>query len=214
MNFKKYLTVLVILAVIQLGFPVGLFVYEDYMQKEIVQKGKQYTLSYTHISHFTKKGISLDTGEIYTVDYEVGQDIRNDNYYDGAYMYHDTLSVYSEVVIEEKEDGTVRFFSVSDDKELTKYNWFEVHGNFRINLADYEFVNESFGIKEFYDLGILLSEDTTNDTTFESFMQSKDGYYNGIWHIPLEGKVTLCVYDGYTEISEFYIGDELILKLK
>ena len=69
--------------------------------------------------------------------------------------------------------------------------------------------------KELFEAAILFSEDETNDVkTFESFMKTEDGVYKTIWDIPFEGKVTLKVYKGIAIISEFYIGEELVLRHK
>lgn len=209
MKNKKALVLLIALSLIQLLFPVSLLVYEDIMMDKVIEKGQSYTLDYTQITHFNKAAIGLDTDEIYTVGYRWDYKNRED-----GYIPHDTVSVYSKVGIREKEDGSIEFFDTEGDGELTKYNWFHTYDALRLRLDEYEFVRADFGMKELFEAGLYLSEDTTNDTTFEKFMQSEDGYYNGIWHIPFEGRITLKVYNGFAKISEFYIGDELVLRYK
>lgn len=209
MKNKKALAVLIALAIIQLIFPVSLFVYQSAAEQNIIEKGKRYTLNYTEISHFTKEKIGVDTDEIYSV-----------KWYDpdaAEYVYDAAICLYSKVRIEEKADGSFEFFDAeqgAEDDKLTDYNWFRPHEAFGFDVDDFEFVSDEMGIKELYDLGFYLSEEKPDDLTYEDFMTSKDGYYTGMWNIPLEGKVTFCVYKGFAVIDEFYIGDELIMKRK
>ena len=65
-----------------------------------------------------------------------------------------------------------------------------------VELANYvsdEYVDESFDVDGFL---------------------AEDGYYGGFYMVPFEGKITLKVYNGFAKITELYLGDELILKLK
>ena len=212
MKSKKCLIVLIALAVIQLAFPVSFFAYEKAVEKAAVEKGESYTLRYMNITHFNRKSISLDTEEIYAVGYETDWDVATEYYENEKYIYRDTLSLYSKVVINKNADGEAVFFDAeAEGAQLTEYNWFRTYDVFHLNPEDYEFIPEGFGIKELYEIGILLSRDETNDLTFEQFMKSEDGYFNGIWHIPLDGKVTLKVYKGIAVISEFYIGEDLVM---
>ena len=52
MKNKKGLIVLVVLAVIQLAFPVSFFAYEKAIEKVTIEKGESYTLRYMNITHF------------------------------------------------------------------------------------------------------------------------------------------------------------------
>lgn len=215
MKNKKGLIFLLVLALIQLAFPVSVFAYEKAIERSVIEKGESYTLRYMNITHLNKEKISLDSDEIYAVGYETDWDVAEKYYEDEYYIYHDVVSLYSKVVINKKPDGDVMFFDAeAEGVELTKYNWFRTYKVFHLDIADYEFVSDEFGMKELYDLGIFLSKDETNDLTFEQFMKGEDGYYSGIWHIPLGGRVTLKVYNGVGLISEFYIGDQLVLRHK
>ena len=206
---------LVVVAVLQLAFPVSFFVYENIMTDRIVEKGKSYTLDYTCMTHFNREFISLDTKELYTVGYDWDYKKSKAKQEDKYYIPYNSLMNYHEVGIREKEGGGVSFFDVEKEKDsVTEYNRFYVYNALQIDLDDYEFVRPDFGLKEMYDLCLLLSDDSTNDITFEEFMHSEDGYYNGLWHINIEGKITLKVYDGYAKISEIYMGDELVLRYK
>lgn len=209
MKNKKAVALLITLSLIQLLFPVSLLVYENKAVDKVVEKGRSYTLGFTQITHINRAVMSIDTDEIYTVGYDWYYDENHENN-----IPYDTIGVYSKVGIREKEDGSIEFFDAEGYRTLTCYNWFSTYDAFRLRLDEYEFVREDFGIKELFEACLYLSEDTTGDTTFESFMKSEDGYYNGIWHVGLEGKITLKVYNGMAKISELYIGDELVLRYK
>lgn len=209
MKNKKALAVLIALAIIQLIFPVSLFVYQSVTEQNIIEQGKKYTLNYTEISHFTKEKIGVDTDEIYSVKW-YDPDIDE-------YVHDAAICLYSKVRVEEKADGSLEFFDAeegTEDNRFTDYNWFISHEVFNFDIDDFEFVVDEFGMKELYDLSFYLSEEKPKELTYEEFMTSKDGYYTGLWNIPIEGKITLCVYKGHAEISELYIGDELIMKHK
>ena len=215
MKNKKGLIILVVLAVIQLAFPVGFFVYEKAVEKAVVEKGESYTLRYMYITHFNKKSISLDTDEIYAVGYETDWDVAGEYYEEENYIYRDTVSMYSKVVISKNSDGNIMFYDAeAEGAELADYNWFSTFDVFHLDPEEYEFVPDNFGMKELFELGMFLSRDKDEDLTFEEFMKTDEGYFKGIWSIPLDSTVTLKVYKGVAIISEFYIGDELILKHK
>ena len=215
MKNKKGLIILVVLAVIQLAFSVGYFAYEKSVEKSVIEKGESYTLRYMNITNFNKSSMSLDTDEIYAVGYETDWDVAEEYYEDENYIYSDTVSLYSKVLISKNADGSIMFYDAeTKGAELTDSNWFSTFDVFHPDPADYEFVSEDFGMKELFDLGMLLSKDKDENLTYEEFMRTDDGYYKGIWSIPLDGTVTLKVYKGIGIIDEIYIGDQLIMKHK
>ncbi len=215
MKNKKGLIILVALAIIQLAFPVGYFAYEKAVERSVIEKGEGYTLRYMNITYFNKSSMFLDTDEIYAVGYETDWDVAERYYEDENYIYRDTVGLYSKVVINKKPDGSIMFYdAAAEGAELTDYNWFTTFDVFHLDPADYEFVNYDFGMKELFELGVLLSKDEDNNITFEEFMETEDGYYRGIWSIPLKGTVTLKVYKGIGIIDEIYIEDQLIMKHK
>ena len=215
MKNKKGLIILVVLAVIQLAFPVGFFAYEKEVERAAIEKGESYTLRYMNITHFNKKSIHIDTDDIYAVGYETDWDVAEKYYEEENYIYRDTVNLYSKVVINKTADGNVMFYDAgAEGVELTDYNWFGTYDVFQPDPAEYEFVPEDFGMKELFDLGMLLSKDKDDSLTFEEFMETDEGYFKGIWSIPLSGTVTLKVYKGVAVIDEFYIEDQLIMKHK
>ena len=215
MKNKKGLIILVVLAVIQLAFPVGFFAYEKTVEKITIEKGESYTLRYVYITHFNKKRISLDTDNVYAVGYETDWDVAEKYYEEENYIYRDTVSLYSKVVINKKDDGSIMFYDAeTEGMELTDYNWFGTYNVFRLDTEEYKFIPEDFGMKELFEIGMFLSKDKDESLTFEEFMETDEGYFKGIWSIPLNSTVTLKVYKGTAVIDEFYIGDQLILKHK
>lgn len=215
MKNKKGLIILVALAIIQLAFPVGCFAYEKAVERSVIEKGEGYTLRYMNITYLNKSSMSLDTDEIYAVGYETDWDVAESYYEDENYIYRDTVSGYSKVVISKNADGSVMFYDAeANGTELTDCNWFSTFDVFHPDPADYEFVSEDFGMKELFELGMLLSKDKDEKLTFEEFMKTDDGYYKGIWSIPIGGTVTLKVYKGIGIIDEIYIEDQLIMKHK
>ncbi len=209
MKNKKIIAALVVLSLLQLVFPLSLIAYERGFIANVLEKGESYTLYYTHINNMNKAVMHTNIGNRYTVGYRwwgEDEDVR----------HYDTLNYYYKLGIETAEDGLVDFFEADkSEKVLTDYNWFYKYDAFDIEFEDYEFVSSDFGMKEFVETSILICEDDSNDVpTFEKFMKTEDGYYNNIWHVPFEGKITLAVYKGIAVVSEFYIGDELILRHK
>ena len=212
MKAKKTVAILVLFALLQFMFPAALIVYEDSFMKNIVKKGEKYTLDYTQIVSMNKGHLSTNADERYTVGYTWDFENAEENA-----LPYDTVSVYHEVGIEKKEDGTLSFFDTNNSgKRLTDGNWFRTYGAFGLDFADYEFVSDGFGMKEFFELGLFLCDDKYNDTeSFEEFMKTdNEGFYPTLHHISLDGKFVLSVYKGMAVITEFYIGDELVLRHK
>lgn len=212
MKNKKVIAFLLVFSLLQLIFPVAVIAYEKNYISNVIEKGEAYTLRYTQINHFNKAVMWLNTDELYTVTEENRwQEINPPDEY-----YYDTVDMYPNIGIEKAKDGSIDFFDADTNKnKLTDYNWFHTYDAFDIDLENYEFTDENFGLEELFELGLYLCEDEYNDTTdFEKFMQTEDGSYNGLHHIELEGKIVLSVYKGFGIIKEFYIGDELILRHK
>lgn len=207
MKNKRMLAALLAISLLQLIFPLVLIAYEGGFYSDVLEKGESYTLYYTHINSMNKGVMHTNIGNRYTVGYRwwgEDEDIRDS----------DTTDYYYKLCIENAEDGKVDFYE-TDKRELTDYNWFYRYNAFEVNFDDYEFVRDDFGMRELVETSILITEDETNDvTTFEKFMTTQDGYYNTLWHIPFEGKVTLKVYKGIAVVGEFYIGEELVMKHK
>lgn len=207
MRNKKMTAVLVAISLLQLIFPFTLIAYEKSFMADVLEKGEAYTLYYTHINSMNKGVMFTNIEDRYTVGYRwwgEDEDVRD----------YDTLAYYYKVGIETAEDGLVDFFE-TDKKELTDYNWFYKYDALDVDFENYSFVKDDFGMKELFEAAMLFSEDETNDVkTFESFMETEDGVYKTIWDIPFEGKVTLKAYKGIAIISEFYIGEEPVLRHK
>jgi len=213
MKNKKVIALLVALCVFQLAFPLSFMVYESVSMNNVIEKGKSYTLEYSKIRYFTKDRIYLNTDELYTVGYTM--DIEQLKGY-STYIPQNTLSMYTKVVINESEDGTIEFFDAEayDKSLLTKENWFNTYSLFHINFDEYEFVNEEIGLRELVELANIVSDEYVDDRFDVDAFLSEDSYYGGFYIVPLEGKITLNVYDGFAKITELYLGDELILRLK
>lgn len=213
MKNKKVIALLVVLCVFQLAFPLSFMVYESVSMNNVIEKGKSYTLEYSKIQYFTKDRIYLNTDELYTVGYTM--DIEQLKGY-STYIPQNTLSMYTKVVINESEDGTIEFFDAEayDKSLLTKENWFNTYSLFHINFDEYEFVNEEIGLRELVELANIVSDEYVDDRFDVDAFLSEDSYYGGFYIVPLEGKITLNVYDGFAKITELYLGDELILRLK
>ena len=213
MKKKAVVILLVAVAVCQLLFPLSFIAYEKVTMNAVIEKGASYTLEYTRFYDFDKNIITLNTDDWYTVGY-VWDKTKLIEYED--YIPNDTLSMYNKVVINEKEDGTLEFYDAETcDKSLVKKdNWFYIHSTFHITLDEYEFVNDDFGLREL----VLLANDVGDNYVEEHFdidnFLSEDSYYGGFYMVPIEGKVTINVYNGFAKITELYIGDELVLKLK
>lgn len=213
MKNKKVIALLVVLCVFQLVFPLSFMVYESVSMNNVIEKGKSYTLEYSKIQYFTKDRIYLNTDELYTVGYTM--DIEQLKGY-STYIPQNTLSMYTKVVINESEDGTIEFFDAEayDKSLLTKENWFNTYSLFHINFDEYEFVNEEIGLRELVELANIVSDEYVDDRFDVDAFLSEDSYYGGFYIVPIEGKITLNVYDGFAKITELYLGDELILRLK
>lgn len=197
-------------ALIQLIFPVSIIAYENSLMKTVVEKGEKYTLDYGQIIHMNKTYMYLDTEELYSVEERYASVSEDYDYYGGW------LGGYNKVGIETDEKGKVHFYDTDDlSVGATDYNRLKYDYNlFYLYFEDYEFVNPDFGLKELAELGILLCEDEVRPIdSYEEFMYD-EGYIGQLYQMPLDGKVTLCVYKDYAVVSELYIGDELILRHK
>lgn len=210
MKNKKTIALLLVVALIQLIFPVSIIAYENSLMKTVVEKGEKYTLDYGQIIHMNKTYMYLDTEELYSVEERYASVSEDYDYYGGW------LGGYNKVGIETDEKGKVHFYDTDDlSVGATDYNRLKYDYNlFYLYFEDYEFVNPDFGLKELAELGILLCEDEVRPIdSYEEFMYD-EGYIGQLYQMPLDGKVTLCVYKDYAVVSELYIGDELILRYK
>lgn len=210
MKTKKAVAILVVVSLIQLVFPVAVIAYERNYMKGIIEKGERYTLNYTEINHFNKGYLNTNITQRYTVGCNCDIDsLKEDD------IYHATVDDYIEVGMEKRPDGKVDFFDVEQHPEKkTDYNWVRSYDIDGLDLENYEFVLEGFGMKELFETARVLSRsEDKNEITFEEFISNKD-YIVDLYGVALGGKVTLCVYKGITVIDELYIGDELILKHK
>lgn len=210
MKNKKTIALLLVVALIQLIFPVSIIAYENSLMKTVVEKGEKYTLDYGQIIHMNKTYMYLDTEELYSVEERYASVSEDYDYYGGW------LGGYNKVGIETDEKGKVHFYDTDDlSVGATDYNRLKYDYNlFYLYFEDYEFVNPDFGLKELAELGILLCEDEVRPIdSYEEFMYD-EGYIGQLYQMPLDGKVTLCVYKDYAIVSELYIGDELILRYK
>ncbi len=210
MKNKKIIAVLLVVALFQLLFPVGFTAYENSLIDTVIEKGEKYTLKYCYINHMNKTYMYLDTEDIYRVEerYASVSDIFD--------IYGGRLGGYDVVGIEKAENGAVRFYDTDDlSVGATDYNRLKYDYNlFYLYFEDYEFVTPDFGLKELAELGILLCEKENNPiNSYEEFMYD-EGYIGMLYQMPLDGKITLCVYKDYAVVSEFYIGDELVLRRK
>lgn len=212
MKNKKIIALLIVLALIQLIFPLSFVAKERKAMEAVIEKGTDYTLEFTAFNYFSAEYINLNTDSLYTVGYKWdGNDYGMGEYY----MPHDTLSVFRIVGIRQDEKGELDFFDAEscDKALLTKDNWFDTAYSFRLSLKDYEFASDDLNLESLFDLSMKLGE-AYDELDFEIFTQKKDGYYDGIFDIPIEGKITLKVYNGHAKITELFIGDELVLKHK
>lgn len=210
MKTKKALAVLLAVALLQLLFPVALIAYEKNYIKGVIEKGERYTLIYTEISHFNKGYLGTNITERYAVGCSCNLDSLNENE-----LVHDTVGAYIEVGMEKRDDGTVEFFDVERYPERrTDYNWVRSYDINDLDLDNYDFVCEGFGMKELFELAYYLSDTKENEAiSFEDFTGNKD-YIVDLYRVGLYGAVTLCVYKGICVVDELYIGDELVLKHK
>ncbi len=213
MKNKKVVALLVVLALIQLVFPLSFMAYEKLSMDAVIQKGASYTLDYTKFNHFDKQTINLNTDDIYTVGYKWD---GNDYGMGEHYIPYDTVSVFRAVGIRKDEKGEIEFFDAeSCDKALLKKdNWFNVNSTFHIILDEYEFANEEIGLRELVELANHVGDNYDKERfDIDAFMQD-NSYYGGFYMVPIEGKMTIKVYNGFAKITELFIGDELVLKLK
>lgn len=213
MKNKKVIILLVLLCVFQLAFPLSFMVNEKITMNAVVEKGRSYTLEYSKFQYFTKDRVYLNTDELYTAGYTM--DIEQLKGY-STYIPQNTLSMYTKVVIKENEDGTIEFSDAEsyDKSLLTKDNWFNTYSVFHIDFDECEFVNEEIGLRELVELANIVSDEYVDDRFDVDNFLSEDSYYGGFYIVPIEGKITLNVYDGFAKITELYLGDELILRLK
>lgn len=210
MKNKKALAVLLVVALIQLIFPVAVISYENSLMAAVIEKGEKYTLSYGQIIQMNKTYMYIDIEDLYRVELRYAS---NDEDYEQPVGW---LGGYSVLGIEKDEEGKVHFYDTDDLSEgETDYNRLQYNYNlFYLYFSDYEFVSVDFGLKELAEKGLLLCEDeTTGISSYEEFMQD-DGYIGMLCHVPLEGKITLCVYKGHAVVSELYIGDTLVMRHK
>lgn len=210
MKNKKMIAVLLAVALVQLLFPVGFIACENSLIDTVIEKGEKYTLDYSQIIHMNKAYMYLDTEDLYRVEE------RYASVDDNNYNYGGWLGGYSEVGVEKDENGKVTFYDADDlNVGATDYNRLHYNYNlFYLYFENYEFVNPDFGLKELAELGILLCEDEDNPiSSYEEFMYD-EGYTGMLYHMSVDGKITLCVYKDYAVVSELYIGDELILRHK
>lgn len=213
MRKKMAVILLSVLAVIQLLFPLSFPVYEKISMDAVVRKGTRYTLEYSSFDHFFKDRVYLNTDELYTVGYTM--DIEQLKGY-LTYIPANTLSEYSKVVIKENEDGIYEFYDAeSCDKSLIeKGNCFSPQSVFLIKFEEYEFVNEDFGLRELVEFANYASDEYVDEAFDADAFLAEDSYYGGFFQVPCEGRITLNVYNGFAKITEVYLGDELIMKLK
>ncbi len=217
MKNKKIVILLVLLCVFQLLFPMSFVVNERRTIDNLFENGKSYTLDFTRFEYFNPTYIDVDTGSIYAVGHTFNREEYYDEEADDYYIPYDTVFVHDRVGISEKEDGTLEFFDAEncDKALLTKDNWFHTYHAFQIELKDYEFVRDNFGLKELFELALDCGAENYNGLDFEGFTcLSEGGYYDGIFDAKIEGKVVMKVYDGYARVSELYIDDVLVLRHK
>lgn len=206
---KKKIMIVFLAAVsfFQLAFPIGVIAYENRFMDAVVENGGKYSLDFSRVIYINKEYMYIDTEELYRVEN------RNPE----AYKEDGLLGSYNEVSIENGKDGKVRFFNAEGlNREINDCNRFQYNYNlFYLYFSDYEFVSTDYGMKELVETAVLHTEDQENTVTgFEQFMSPPEGFNNGIYHIPLDGRITLCVYNGYAVISELYVGDKLVLRRK
>ena len=208
MKNKKIIAVLIVVSLLQLIFPLSLIAYEKAFISDVFEKGESYTLYYTDIHSMNRGVIYTNIESRYTVGYRWWGE-------DEDARYGDTVDCYSKLCIEKSDDGNTDFFVFDEKKkELTDYNWLYTYDAFNLRLDDYEFVRSNFGMKEFVEAALLICDESNEVKTYEEFTDKQDGVYNTIWDVPFEGKVTLRVYKGIGLISEFYIGDDLVMQHK
>lgn len=210
MRNKKMIALLLVVALIQLVFPVGVIAYENRLMSTVIEKGGKYTLDFTRIVHMNKACMYIDTEDLYRVENRYA---LNDKDYEEPIGW---LGSHSVIGVEKDENEKVHFYDTDDLNEgATDYNRLRYTYNlFYLYFSDYEFVNPDVGLRELAELGILLCEDETNPiNSYEEFMYD-EGYIGMLYNMPVDGKITLCVYKDYAVVSELYIGDVLILKHK
>ena len=210
MKNKRIIAVLLAVALIQLLFPVGFIACENRLIDTVIEKGGKYTLKNSYISHMNKSYMYINTEELYRVEERYASVVEH------KFNYGGWIGSYSMVGVETDEKGDVNFYDTDDlSVGATDYNRLKYNYNlFYLYFENYEFVNPDFGLKELAELGILLCEDEVRPIdSYEEFMYD-EGYIGQLYQMPLDGKVTLCVYKDYAVVSELYIGDELILRHK
>lgn len=210
MKNKKIIAILLVVALVQLIFPVGFIACENRLMDTVIENGEKYTLKYSYINHMNKAYMYLDTEDLYRVEerYASVSDIFD--------IYGGRLGGYDVIGVEKDENGEVCFYDTDDlSVGATDYNRLHYNYNlFYLYFEDYEFVNPEFGLKELAELGILVCEDEHNPIdSYEEFMYD-EGYIGMLYNMPVDGKVTLCIYKEYAVVSEVYIGDELVLRHK
>ncbi|MBQ7005896.1 MAG: hypothetical protein IJN68_05655 [Clostridia bacterium] len=213
MKKKTVIILLAVIAVLQLLFPLSFMAYEKIAMNAVVEKGASYTLEYSKFNHFYKESVHLNTDDLYTVGYTM--DIEQLKGYTN-FIPANTLSVYRKVVIRENENGIYEFYDAEtcDSSLIEKDNWFNVQSAFFIRFEEYDFVNESIGLRELVELANYVSDEYVDESFDVDGFLAEDGYYGGFYMVPFEGKITLKVYNGFAKITELYLGDELILTLK
>lgn len=213
MKKKAVVILLAVIAVCQLLFPMSFVIYEKVSWDRVIEKGRSYTLEYSEFNLFDKERLYFNTDELYTVGYTM--DIEKLKGYT-TYIPNNTLSMYTKVVIKENEDGVMEFFDAEDyDKALiTKDNWFNIYSTFSVKFDEYEFVNKDFGLRELVEFANIVSDEYVDESFDVDEFLAEDSYYGGFYLVPAEGKITIKVYNGFAKITEVYLGDELIMKLK
>ena len=213
MKKKTVVILLVFVAVCQLLFPMSFVIYEKVTMNAVIEKGTSYTLEYSKFMHFDKERAYLNTDELYTVGYTM--DIERLKDYTN-YIPANTLSEYSEVVIKQNEDGIYEFYDAeSCDKSLIeKDNCFSMQSVFLVNFDEYDFVSDAVGLRELVEFANHASDEYVDESFDVDEFLAEDSYYGGFYMVPFEGRITLNVYNGFAKITEVYLGDELIMKLK
>lgn len=211
MKNKKYIAILLLIAIVQLAFPVGFVAYENSLIDTVIEKGEKYTLDYSYINHMNKAYLYVNTEDKYRVEHRYASVDEDDWRYNESWLGSRDVTG-----IEKDENGKVHFYDTDDlSVGATDYNRLHYNYNlFYLYFEDYEFVNPEFGLKELAELGISVCEDESNNiNSYEEFMYDEE-YIGMLYHMPVDGKVTLCIYKDYAIVSEVYIGEDLVLRHK
>ncbi len=210
---------LVVTVILQLAFP-SYFLFEALeRENKTYERGTEYTLKFDEIDFFYESdGYRFNYQDNYCVE---NPDSGSDDLWD-----------YYTFAVAKGENGETLFFDpdkLSREQLQTMDVFPSPYGKIVLDFENCEFCGSIKNEEEFYNFLIeslmeLYSEDEdVNIDSFPSFEDYKSGKYmdSMYWdqymllgYAPVEGTLTVKISDGELIVTELYLGDELILKLK